>query len=120
MALRGASALVDASAVAAYLDVDRSWVYEHADELGVRRLGSDPRAQLAFQPRGRRCGADGLHVGQKVNCAGFVFLWLSPRRGGFALDREVGSRTERRVRARGTRRGRAEPLFVPVVYPAVI
>jgi hypothetical protein len=40
--------LVDASAVAAFLGVDRSYVYEHAAELGARRLGSGPRARLRF------------------------------------------------------------------------
>jgi hypothetical protein len=40
--------LVDAAAVAAYLGVERSYVYEHADELGARRLGSGPRARLRF------------------------------------------------------------------------
>ena len=36
--LLGASAgLVDAACVAPYLGVERGWVYEHADELGVRR-----------------------------------------------------------------------------------
>lgn len=41
-------ALVDVAAVAAYLNVDRSWVYAHADELGARRLGSGPKARLRF------------------------------------------------------------------------
>ena len=40
--------LVDARAVANYLAVDRSWVYEHADELGARRLGDGPKARLRF------------------------------------------------------------------------
>jgi hypothetical protein len=41
-------ALVDVAAVAAYLDVECSWVYEHADEIGFRRLGSGPKARLRF------------------------------------------------------------------------
>lgn len=40
--------LVDASTVAARLGVARSYVYEHADELGAIRLGSGPRARLRF------------------------------------------------------------------------
>ncbi len=40
--------LVDAGELAAYLGVDRGWVYAHADELGARRLGSGPRARLRF------------------------------------------------------------------------
>lgn len=41
-------ALVDAKAVAAYLNVQPGYVYEHADELGARRLGTGPRARLRF------------------------------------------------------------------------
>jgi hypothetical protein len=40
--------LVDARSLAAYLGVGVSWVYEHADELGARRLGSGPKARLRF------------------------------------------------------------------------
>jgi hypothetical protein len=43
-----AGGLVDARAVAEYLGVDRAWVYEHASELGARRLGKGPRARLRF------------------------------------------------------------------------
>jgi hypothetical protein len=48
LAVRPAQGLVDAAAVADFLGVERSWVYEHADELGARRLGSGPRARLRF------------------------------------------------------------------------
>jgi hypothetical protein len=40
--------LDNAADLARYLNVDRSWVYEHAAELGARRLGSGPRARLRF------------------------------------------------------------------------
>ena len=40
--------LVDVATVAKYLAVTPGWVYEHADELGARRLGSGPRARLRF------------------------------------------------------------------------
>jgi hypothetical protein len=40
--------LVDAEAVARYLDVSRDWVYEHAELLRARRLGAGPRARLRF------------------------------------------------------------------------
>jgi hypothetical protein len=46
--LVGAGGLVDAATLASHLGVDRSWVYEHADELGARRLGEGPRARLRF------------------------------------------------------------------------
>jgi hypothetical protein len=39
---------VDAQALADMLGVSRDFVYEHADELDARRLGSGPRARLRF------------------------------------------------------------------------
>lgn len=40
--------LVDADELAEALGVERKWVYQHADELGVRRLGSGRRPRLRF------------------------------------------------------------------------
>lgn len=40
--------LVDAATLAERLGVSRGFVYEHAHELGVIRLGSGPRARLRF------------------------------------------------------------------------
>lgn len=45
---RAREALVDAFAVAEHLGVTRSFVYEHADELGAVRLGLGPPARLRF------------------------------------------------------------------------
>jgi len=45
------AALVDVATVADYLAVERGWVYEHAHELGARRLGSGPKAPLRFSLR---------------------------------------------------------------------
>lgn len=42
--------LLSAAQVARRLGVERSWVYEHADELGVVRLGEGPRPRLRFDP----------------------------------------------------------------------
>jgi hypothetical protein len=39
-----------AAEVADRLNVERSWVYGHADELGVIRLGDGPRPRLRFDP----------------------------------------------------------------------
>lgn len=44
-------ALMDAAEVGVRYGVERSWVYEHADELGAVRLGDGPRARLRFDPR---------------------------------------------------------------------
>jgi hypothetical protein len=46
--MRAPEPLVGACEVAEYLSVNPSWVYEHADELGARRLGNGPRARLRF------------------------------------------------------------------------
>jgi hypothetical protein len=45
------SGLVDAHSVAAELQVERDWVYAHANELGVVRLGDGPKARLRFDLR---------------------------------------------------------------------
>ena len=42
--------LLTAAEVAARFSVDRSWVYAHARELGVVKLGSGPRPRLRFDP----------------------------------------------------------------------
>ena len=41
------TSLVDARALAEYLGVSVGYVYEHAAELGARRLGSGPRRGFA-------------------------------------------------------------------------
>ena len=46
----GAHGLLTARQVAARFNVERSWVYAHADELGVVRLGQGPRPRLRFDP----------------------------------------------------------------------
>jgi hypothetical protein len=45
-----AESLVDAAEIARLHGKTRSWVYEHAGELGAVRLGSGPRPRLAFSP----------------------------------------------------------------------
>ena len=42
--------LLSAAQVAGRLGVERSWVYDHAEELGVVRLGEGPRPRLRFDP----------------------------------------------------------------------
>lgn len=46
--LAAAGQLVRVSHLAAVLDVDVSYVYDHALELGALRLGSGPKAPLRF------------------------------------------------------------------------
>jgi hypothetical protein len=45
-----AGGMLSAAQVAARFNVDRSWVYAHAEELGVVRLGDGPRPRLRFDP----------------------------------------------------------------------
>ena len=45
---RHSARLVTAREVAAHLSVDEGYVYEHAVELGARRLGNGPKARLRF------------------------------------------------------------------------
>jgi hypothetical protein len=42
--------LVDANAIARRFGVSVDWVYEHANTLGVVRLGDGPKARLRFNP----------------------------------------------------------------------
>lgn len=60
--------LVDAEDLARRHGVSRSFIYEHAEELGVIRLGSGPRPRLRFDPEvalrafaDRRRGTDTKH-----------------------------------------------------------
>jgi hypothetical protein len=42
--------LISAEEVSRWWGVGRRWVYDHADELGARRLGSGQRPRLRFDP----------------------------------------------------------------------
>lgn len=42
--------LISAEEVAEWWGVGRRWVYDHADELGARRLGAGRRPRLRFDP----------------------------------------------------------------------
>ena len=50
---------LNAAELARRLGVSREWVYEHADELGARRIGSGPRPRLRFPGPGRDLPRDG-------------------------------------------------------------
>jgi hypothetical protein len=47
---RSLGALLSAAEVAARFNVDRDWVYVHADQLGALRLGTGPKPRLRFDP----------------------------------------------------------------------
>jgi hypothetical protein len=42
--------LISAEEIAEWWGVGRRWVYDHADELGARRLGAGRRPRLRFDP----------------------------------------------------------------------
>jgi hypothetical protein len=42
--------LISAEAVSEWWGVSRRWVYEHADRLGARRIGTGRRPRLRFDP----------------------------------------------------------------------
>jgi excisionase family DNA binding protein len=50
------SRLLTPAELAEYLSVERSYVYEHASELGAIRLGTGPKARLRFDSW--KCAAD--------------------------------------------------------------
>lgn len=45
-----AGGLLTAAQVAGRVGVERSWVYAHAEELGVVRIGIGPRPRVRFDP----------------------------------------------------------------------
>jgi hypothetical protein len=47
---RRARELMTAAQVAQWWRLDRSWVYDHADQLGVIKLGTGSRPRLRFDP----------------------------------------------------------------------
>lgn len=51
--------LLTPSEVAEQFAVSRTWVYEHADELGAIRLGPGPKARLRFDARAVSKGLEG-------------------------------------------------------------
>jgi hypothetical protein len=42
--------MLSAAEVSKRWSISRRWVYDHAEELGARRLGSGPRPRLRFDP----------------------------------------------------------------------
>ncbi|MGH2973728.1 MAG: hypothetical protein ACRDLL_02525 [Solirubrobacterales bacterium] len=80
--------LVDAAELARRLGIERSWVYSHAIELGVVKLGGGTKPRLRFDPKiairvvqewGKSSAADpptrsGKRVGQPRGSEGRVEL----------------------------------------------
>jgi hypothetical protein len=42
--------LIDAAELARRTGVSRTWIYQHAEELGAIKLGEGPKARLRFHP----------------------------------------------------------------------
>ena len=76
--------LLSAAQLATRLGVERSWVYDHAEELGVVRIGEGPRPRLRFDPavisertvRRRRSG--GSRTPAVTRAAGVDLLPIKP------------------------------------------
>jgi hypothetical protein len=45
-----ASTLLTVKELAHHLQLNPSWVYEHADQLGAKRTGNGPKARIRFDP----------------------------------------------------------------------
>jgi hypothetical protein len=79
--------LLSAAQVATRLGVERSWVYDHAEELGVVRLGEGPRPRLRFDPAViaertlRRRPPDGSRTPVVPRTAGVDLLPIKPPTG---------------------------------------
>jgi hypothetical protein len=48
--LRPGTQLITAEEVAQWWGISRRWIYDHADDLGARRLGAGRRPRLRFDP----------------------------------------------------------------------
>ena len=82
----GAARLVDAQTLAGILGVTRSFVYEHADELGALRLGSGPKARLRFDvERAIACLASRRSVAPEP-ARKTAPRWRRPRRMGTSVE----------------------------------
>jgi hypothetical protein len=102
----GEHGLLTARQVAARFNVERSWVYTHADELGVIRLGQGPRPRMRFdaavvaqhllaRPARTAAAPSPLHIS-----AGAPLLPIKPSRQTRTLDSNQeasdGTKTDRR------------------------
>lgn len=90
----GAERLLTARQVAAHFNVERSWVYARAGELGVVRLGIGSRPRLRFDAAvvAQRLAAWGARAAAAPPPSqvkgGAPLLPIKPSRPGRTLDRE--------------------------------
>ncbi len=61
------AALLDASQLARHLGVTRTWVYEHAHQLGAIRLGTGTKARLRFDLDTATTAIKSLHAHPTAN-----------------------------------------------------
>lgn len=107
-----APSLVDATAVARDLSVERDWVYEHARELGAIRLGG-PQGRLRFDlvwiRQRLREEAEGRPRGRAEDPPGLGPRRQAPRPGK-SRSAEIGALARSgRARRRPERRARQDP-----------
>lgn len=78
---------ISAKEVAEWWKVSRRWVYDHAEELGVRRLGTGPKPLLRFDPDdvAERLGSPSVERPDAQRSSGMRVTYrtdsLSPRSG---------------------------------------
>lgn len=75
--------MMSAAEVAEWWGIGRRWVYDHADELGGRRLGSSCRPRLRFDPD---VVAEYLRVELRGSLGSRDTRRTSPMRGDFGPD----------------------------------
>lgn len=96
-------ALISAEEVARWWGVGRRWVYDHADELGARRLGAGSRPRLRFDPDevAEHLGAPSGEVDARRSSSmrGDCRSDSLPRRSGAIVGRQSRKRPGRRANA---------------------
>ena len=95
--------LISAEEVARWWGVGRRWVYDHADELGARRLGAGSRPRLRFDPDevAEHLGAPPGEVDKRGSSPmrGDCRSDSLPRRSGAMVGRQERKRPGRRLHA---------------------
>ena len=95
--------LVDAGTLAKLIGTKREWVYEHAAELGARRLGDGPKARLRFDVDEAIAALPCLTGRESESAAGPLIEPAAPRRRRRGAGTGAGRVPDRALTARGRR-----------------
>jgi hypothetical protein len=97
--------LLTAEEVAQWWGIGRRWVYDHADDLGARRLGAGRRPRLRFDPDevaerlGEPAGRGGGDAGRSEAMRGDCAADSLSARSGAMVGRQARKRPGRRANA---------------------